>query len=286
MANATIENVSDTAFWVAHYRGIEGKRRDALFRDPLAALLAGDRGRSIAEAMPRPFLTEWVVSVRTCIIDEFIRSAVADGVDTVLNLGAGLDTRPYRMDLPATLHWIEADYPAMIDYKESRLTQQKPRFDLVRVKCDLADDAARKSLLANVNANSKKLLILTEGVIPYLTTDAAGALADDLRKLDHAAYWIVDYLSPELLKFREGMMSGKMQNAPFQFRPDDWFGFFEAHGWRRKEIRYFGDEGDRLGRKIRMPFLALVTAIARALISSAERRNFKNAAGYALLVPK
>lgn len=286
MANATIENVSDTAFWVAHYRGIEGKRSDALFRDPLAALLAGDRGRSIAEAMPRPFLTEWVVSVRTCIIDEFIRSAVASGVDTVLNLGAGLDTRPYRMDLPATLHWIEADYPAMIDYKEKLLAKEPPRVGLQRVKCDLANDVERRSVLSEANAKAGKMLVLTEGVVPYLTNDAAGALADDLRALDHAAYWIVDYLSPRLLKFREGMMSGKMQNAPFLFRPTDWFGFFEQHGWRREEIRYFGEEGDRLGRKIRMPFLAIIATVARALVSSAERQNFKNAAGYALLVPK
>ncbi|MBS0252894.1 MAG: class I SAM-dependent methyltransferase [Proteobacteria bacterium] len=286
MANAMIENVSDTAFWVAHYRGIESKRSNALFHDPLAAVLAGDRGRSIAEAMPRPFLTEWVVAVRTRIIDEFVKGAVGRGVDTVLNLGAGLDTRPYRMDLPPKLHWIEADYPAMIDYKENLLSQEKPRFGLQRVKCDLANDEERKSVLSDVNAKSQKFLVLTEGVVPYLSLDAAGALADDLRSLNHAAYWIVDYLSPQLLKYRERMMSDKMQNAPFLFRPTDWFGFFEQHGWHREEIRYFGEEGDRLGRKIRMPFLALIATIARALVSSAERQNFKNAAGYALMVPK
>lgn len=286
MTSAIIENVSDTAFWVAHYRGIEGKRADALFHDPLAAALAGDRGRTIAEAMPRPFLTEWVIAVRTRIIDEFIHGAVANGVDTILNLGAGLDTRPYRMDLPPTLHWIEADYPAMIDYKKSLLAQERPRFGLSRVKCDLANDAERKSVLSEVNAKSQKFLVLTEGVVPYLTMDAVGALADDLHALVHAAYWIVDYLSPQLLTFREGMMSGKMQNAPFLFRPTDWFGFFDQHGWHREEIRYFGEEGDRLGRKIRMPFHAIVATAARALLSSAERQNFKNAAGYALMVPK
>ncbi|HML30395.1 MAG TPA: SAM-dependent methyltransferase [Hyphomicrobium sp.] len=286
MANATIENVSDTAFWIAHYRGIESNRADALFHDPLAAVLAGDRGRSIAEAMPRPFLTEWIVAVRTRIIDEFIQAAVAGGVDTVLNLGAGLDTRPYRMELPPTLHWIEADYPAMIDYKETLLARETPRFDLSRVKCDLANDAERRSVLSDVNAKSRKFLVLTEGVVPYLTTDAAGALAGDLHALDHAAYWIVDYLSPQLLKYREGMMSGKMQNAPFLFRPADWFGFFEDHGWHREEVRYFGEEGDRLGRKIRMPFMAVMATLARALFSPAERRNYKNAAGYALMVPR
>src|SRR5262249_23317383 len=48
-----IRNVSDTARWAAHYRALETERRDALFRDPLAARLAGERGRAIAKAMPR-----------------------------------------------------------------------------------------------------------------------------------------------------------------------------------------------------------------------------------------
>src|SRR5262245_61052111 len=95
MADTLIDDVSDTAFWIAHYRGLETERPDALFRDPLAKLLAGDRGKQIAETMPRANFTSWAVVMRTCMIDDFIRFAIAQGVDTVLNLGAGLDTRPY-----------------------------------------------------------------------------------------------------------------------------------------------------------------------------------------------
>ncbi len=119
MAAPLIENVSDTAFWVAHHRGLEGNRPDALFRDPLALRLAGERGRQIAQSMPHGPMTGWVMAIRTCIIDDYVSAAVADGADTVLNLGAGLDTRPYRMELPTSLTWIEVDYPAVIDFKEA-----------------------------------------------------------------------------------------------------------------------------------------------------------------------
>ena len=44
-----IENVSDTALWVAIYRAIETDRPDAHFRDPLARRLAGDRGAAILQ---------------------------------------------------------------------------------------------------------------------------------------------------------------------------------------------------------------------------------------------
>lgn len=286
MTSATIENVSDTAFWVAHYRGVETQRADALFHDPLAAVLAGDRGRRIAEAMPQSFVTSWVVAVRTRIIDEFIEAAVARGVDTVLNLGAGLDTRPYRMDLPRELHWIEADYPAVIDYKENLLAHETPRFRLTRVKCDLASANERKAVLADADAHTKKMLVLTEGVVPYLTNEDAGALADDLRALEHATYWIVDYLTPELLKHRQKTMAGRLKNAPFRFNPSDWFGFFEQHGWKSTEVRYFGPESERFGRKMRLPMLmAAITIIRGLFISRARRDRFKNAAGYVLLEP-
>src|SRR5262249_52296461 len=106
-----IENVADTAFWVATYRANEGERPDALFRDPLPGRLVEGRGRAIAASVPGAAVTSWSVVVRTCIIDDFIRAAIADGCDAVLNLGAGLDTRPYRMDLPPSLRWIEVDFP-------------------------------------------------------------------------------------------------------------------------------------------------------------------------------
>ena len=51
---------------------------------------------------------EWMTVVRTVVIDRYLQEAIARGVDTVVNLGAGLDTRPYRMTLPASLSWVEA----------------------------------------------------------------------------------------------------------------------------------------------------------------------------------
>jgi DNA invertase Pin-like site-specific DNA recombinase len=62
MTDTPIENVSDTAFWVAHYRALETKRPDALFHDPLADVLAGDHGHKIARAMPMPFMTAWAIA--------------------------------------------------------------------------------------------------------------------------------------------------------------------------------------------------------------------------------
>jgi methyltransferase (TIGR00027 family) len=287
VADALIENVSDTAFWVAHYRALESQRTDALFHDPLAGFLAGDRGKDIAKSIPGWFATNWAIVIRTCIIDDYLRSAISEGVDIVLNLGAGLDTRPYRIDLPNSLLWIEADYPDVIAFKEKKLSGHSPRCRLERIKIDLANMPERHQMFASINARAKKLLILTEGVLPYLSAEDVGSLADDLRSLDHVRYWIVDYFSPNVIKFRQRLMRKRMQNAPFKFKPEDWFGFFQEHGWRRKEIRYLAEEGDRLHRPMRLPIvLKIISDIRRRFVSKERQAALRRFAGYALLVPE
>jgi O-methyltransferase involved in polyketide biosynthesis len=57
MADTLIGDALDTAFWIAHYRAAETKRADALFRDPLAGVLGGERGENIAHSMPMRFGT-------------------------------------------------------------------------------------------------------------------------------------------------------------------------------------------------------------------------------------
>jgi methyltransferase (TIGR00027 family) len=280
-----IENVSDTAFWVAHYRAAESERPDALFRDPLAGVLAGERGEKIAQAMPMSFWMGWSVAVRTCIIDDFIRWAIADGVDTVLNLGAGLDTRPYRMDLPESLAWIEADYPHVIDFKQEKLKSETPRCQLERVKVDLADAVERRRMLAGINARAQKMMVLTEGVILYLSVEEVGSLAEDLKATAHVHYWITEYLSPQVAKRQgRGPMSRHMQNAPMKFWPSDWFGFFRQHGWQPRETRYLIDESERLQRPLPVPRAMRVLFTIRGIFSSRKTRaGYRKFMAYVML---
>jgi methyltransferase (TIGR00027 family) len=286
MVDTPIENVSDTAFWVAHYRAVEGARPRPLFHDPLAGVLTGERGKDIAAAMPNGRFTAWAVAVRTVLIDDFITRVIGEGVDTVMNLGAGLDTRPYRMQLPASLNWIEVDYPRVIEFKEQRLAGERPRCKLERVKCDLADREARRKLFARVDGGAKKMLIITEGVLPYLSEEAVGALADDLFAMQHAAYWIIDYFGPSWLKYRT-RMHRRLRNAPFKFAPADWFGFFSAHGWKRDEVRYLVEEAERLRRPVDMPFWMRAGWMLRmAFMSRHQRAGMRRVAGYALMTPK
>src|SRR5262245_53513311 len=118
MADPLIRDISDTARWIATYRARETERDDAVFRDPFARALAGERGERIARALPFSEENAWAVVTRTYLIDRAIARLLPSGVDVVVNLAAGLDTRPYRLPLPPELRWIEVDLPEIFDYKE------------------------------------------------------------------------------------------------------------------------------------------------------------------------
>jgi methyltransferase (TIGR00027 family) len=288
MADSLIQEVSDTAFMVATYRAMETERPDALFRDPLAGKLSGAHGENIVASLPRMArMGRWFVTIRTCIIDRFIQDAVAQGVDTVLNLGAGLDTRPYRMNLPASLRWIEVDYPKIIELKESRLANETPHCRLERIKLDLTEAAARRQLLADVAGSSAKCLVLTEGVVLYLTTEDAAALADELSAHPSFRYWIVDYLAPHTIRrSQRAKKKMKMQNAPFRFDPPDYFDFFKAHGWQAKEVRYIPEEAATLKRPPEFPLPILIwIKFLRLFLSKTHREGFVKSAAYVLFEP-
>lgn len=281
-----IQNVSDTAFMVAGFRAAETESERPLFRDPLAAKLAGEHGRNILATVPKSFVGAWSVVIRTVIIDGFIDEAVREGVDTILNLGAGLDTRPYRMNLPPSLRFVEVDFPDVIALKAARLADEEPRCRLERVALDLTDRAARKAFLAGIGAHAHKILVLTEGVTPYLTEADVGKLADDLRQTEKVRYWIVDYFSPEAIKFGAKLRRKFMRNAPFQFAPSDWFAFFAAHGWKASDRRYISEEAERLGRPIPLPLsLRLWVKVAGIFTSRAHRERMRRFAAYVLLTP-
>src|SRR5438270_6869503 len=88
-----IRDITDTARWVAYYRAQETDRPDAVFRDPYARALAGERGEQIAKAQSFTDKVDWPWTARTHLVDRFVSRAVEGGADLVVNLAAGLDAR-------------------------------------------------------------------------------------------------------------------------------------------------------------------------------------------------
>ncbi len=282
----TIEHVSDTAFWVAYYRWAETQRKDALFRDPLAIKLCGDRGVKLARHMGIERAMAWSMALRTWIIDRYIREAIIDGVQMVVNLGAGLDTRPYRLDLSPEFQWVEADFSHVVDYKNKTLADDKPNCRLERIACDLSADAERQALLTQLNGRAERILVLTEGVVPYLSNAEAGRLARDLAAQSHIELWLTDYFSPMFLSLsaRSKIRRALQKNAPFRFspgpEPTDWSRFFADTGWQIADIRFSGEEGLKIGRGLPAGWFG---QLMMHFISEERLRPYRRMNGYVLL---
>jgi len=283
--SGVIEHVSDTARWVALYRAMESERPDPLFRDPYARRLAGERGERILASMQRGRTWAWPMIVRTAVMDELILRAVArDRVDTVLNLAAGLDTRPYRLPLPPSLRWVEVDFPDVIAYKEEQLAGERPACTLEQVGIDLADVARRRALFGEIGAvgGARRVLVVSEGLLIYLTPEQVAALASDLAAPASFRWWLIDLASPRLLKMMERTWGRAVAagNAPFQFAPAEGSQFFQTRGWQEAEFRSMWEESLRLKRT--MPLAWLCNLVGR-LYPKAKREEFRRMSGIVLL---
>jgi methyltransferase (TIGR00027 family) len=244
-----IRNISDTAMWVAVYRARESERPDAVFRDPFARRLAGERGEQIATSMKFSEKNAWSFVARTWIIDKLITEQVAEGVDLVVNLAAGLDARPYRLPLPASLRWVEVDLAPLIAYKETVLRGEKPACQLERVALDLADRAGRVKLFTRLGATAQRALVIAEGLLIYLTPEDVGALARDLAAQPSFVRWIIDLTSPALLTMLQKNMAALAQSGtPLKFAPAEGPGFFEPFGWKLLSVHSLFHNAARLHR--------------------------------------
>ena len=247
-----IRNVSDTALWVAIYRAMESERKDALFRDPYARRLGGSRGEAIVARMPGGKATAWPMIVRTAVMDEIIKRCIAEGARCVLNLAAGLDARPYRLDLPADLRWFHVDFPDMVDYFCTHMQGETPRCALEFVRTDLRISESRREVFQRA-AQHGPVLIISEGLLIYLESDEVASLAADLNAFSGARWWLTDLASPLLLRFLAKRWQPMLQNAnaPFRFGPAEGTDFFAPFGWREREFRSSWDESFRLKRTMR-----------------------------------
>lgn len=244
--DAVVSNVHDTARWIAAHRAMETMREDALFRDPWAGTFARDAGfemarRAHAQAGPS-------VVVRTKLMDEMVLDETRRGADTVLDLAAGFDTRPYRLALPPTLRWIEADVDAILREKSRVLANASPSCLVERHAVDLSRREERDAFLGEALAGSRRALVLTEGLLVYLAAQDVAALSDALLAQPAVRAWALDLMSPFILRANMRRMSADLANAPLRFAPEDGVAFFERLGWRVAETHDAVRESVRMKR--------------------------------------
>ena len=148
---------------------------------------------AIVRALDRLEILCFGIAIRSRFLDQLVLDAISgQGIATVLSVGAGLDTRPWRLELPAALRWIEIDFPAMLDYKDGIMGDIAPGCRLERLAADVNDASAREIVFAA--AGDGPTLMITEGLLMYLPAATVEALAANTT----VSHWMLDVASEEM----------------------------------------------------------------------------------------
>jgi methyltransferase (TIGR00027 family) len=256
-ADDRITHISDTALMVAACRAHETGLEDAFVRDPFAARLAGERGMAILEAMPHANVMRIGLAIRTRFVDELLLEAFGmHPITTVLSVGCGLDTRPWRLDLPPNLRWIEIDFPGILDYKDRLMSGETPRCRRERLSIDVNDPANRRAMYEA--AGSTPALMITEGLLLYLPAATVEALAVEIRSQSGVAHWISDITTSA---FSKALGGGSDTTAPIRhvqardaLQGERILDVLRRNGWTTSAMRsYITDVGfvmDRVRRSM------------------------------------
>jgi len=238
-SQSVVRNISDTARWAAVFRARETERADALFRDPYAERLAGKMGVDIANTLPEGNSHAWAWVARTYLFDQFITKEIEQGTDMVVNLARRPGRAALRMRLPA---FVAVDRSRSAGNSCLQGRDSCERETVLRAgtrRTDLSDGSARRALFASLDRRANRVLILTEGLLIYLSAEEVAALARDLAAGSHFQRWIMDLGSPGLLRMMQRTTGKQLSKvgAPFKFGPAEGPAFFAPHGWEPLEVK-------------------------------------------------
>ena len=276
------EGLGITGKLTAAGRAVESRRADRLFEDPLAEALAGEEGFLLMEqwGLPGMPVENPTIAPRTRFWDDLVIEAVADGLGQVVLLAAGMDTRAFRLPLPAEVIVFELDQRELLEQKQAILVQQgaEPRCHRIVVPTDLSEDGWPRALTAAGFDDAAPAVFIAEGLSWYLTEDENARLLDDLASLAAPGSRLgIDIVSrdflenPAVVPFFEFTAAHGIR---WQFGTNDPAGFLAAHGWQA-EVTDFDAVARRLGRWPPPDFpeevAARAAAASRSYFISAER---------------
>ena len=217
--------VEDTAAWIAAYRAVESKRSDALFIDNLASFLLEKSGLKQNIHQDLSIGSFAMITTRTITLDQFLLKYIAQNeIEVVVNIGAGYDTRPYRLNLPADICWIEVDLPQVINFKNDTLKDHAPDCLLERHSFDMAVEKDRAACFNLIAQTGKKTLILTEALIVFLEKQSVISFAQSIARISNVSCWLLEYCTQSFVDYANPLVTEMMagHKPPFKFGvPDD-----------------------------------------------------------------
>ena len=164
--------ISRTAYYTLAVRAADAESAHPVLGDRFAQRFMNDDARAVWEEFKSFTPPNASNAARHAMIDEHLRRALVDDPQaTIVIIGAGFDTRAFR--LPGG-QWFEIDEPEILTYKESRLPADTAPNPLQRIAIEFATESLAAKL-ATITAPAT-VHIVVEGVLMYLSREQKVAL--------------------------------------------------------------------------------------------------------------
>jgi methyltransferase (TIGR00027 family) len=237
-----------TAIGVAAIRAAESERPDRLFNDPYAAGFARAAGdwrpgptspATEEAARVRERLISWII-VRTRFLDDILLQACAGPCRQVVILGAGLDSRAFRLAWPDGTRLWELDLADVIAFKERVIRAEgwQPGCERITVPVDLSGDWGAPLVGAGFDA-SAPVAWVAEGLLAYLSAEVRDSLVSRAAGLSvpGSRMGLTLAASDRLAAWRKAHPDGTAERGDYvalwrSTAPPDPSGWLAAHGWR------------------------------------------------------
>jgi methyltransferase (TIGR00027 family) len=271
---------SRTAEYMALFRAIESAQPKGrrLFNDPFAAMFVGTFLRRVVRWSAMPILGPALRGIidrswpgarssgvaRTRLIDDWIGVSIANGSRQLVVLGAGFDSRAWRMPVLADVPVFEVDHAATAAEKQRRAAAGAPgRSNVASVVLDFDRGRLPDALAAAGFDPQRRATVVWEGVTNYLTADAVRSVLAWVGTLAIGSNLIFTYVHQGVLTdpatFKgAGKILAAVANSgepwTFGFIPQALAQSLQAHGMRLEEdlgaddyrARYFGPKARKM----------------------------------------
>ncbi len=169
--------------------------------DPLAPYYAGQEGMKMVGMMQviNPSVRKAIV-LRARFMDDFARDCLNEGFEQIVLLGAGYDSRYFRMPEFRRAQVFELDLESTQQIKKAltrRLFGRLPA-NVTYVATDFSKDSVNDKLLAAGFARHKRTLSIWEGVTLFLNENIVAETLGRLAELGPNNRITFDFVPPEL----------------------------------------------------------------------------------------
>ena len=210
--------ITNMAFYCCGVRMYDAQQAHPVCGDAYARVFMNEYGMQIYDRFKGETNCNASMLVRHRIIDDVLRKQLSNEPDLcIITIGAGLDSRPYRL---TGGQWFELDEPAVVAYKNERLPKSKCANPLERIPINFCTDKLEDKLASIPSA--APVVVVMEGVCIYLCEEETRRTIAPLHKLFPGHQLICDLVNREMVERYGRSLHEKIEGIGAQFKPVDY----------------------------------------------------------------